>query len=168
MIDFLASTEAWYHRFLYLALHWKFHMPALTEHRSRKRCAGRDVASGKELLKSFMKHHEIGKLDFECRDAKFVVIPVGSIGFGAFLNTQASLSILLALHTNRIPVFTSKSFFSRQKRKGDIDPWLLAPSNSDRKDMQCYFLPLSACTITNKDLHAAPIFGSNRHEQKFL
>ena len=28
-IDFLSSVEDWYQRFLYLALHWKFHPPAL-------------------------------------------------------------------------------------------------------------------------------------------
>jgi hypothetical protein len=167
-MDRRASAEDWYQRFLYLALHWKFHRPALNEHRSRRRCAAKDAKDGASSMQSFMDQHKIKQLDFECRGEKFVVIPIGSIGFGAFLNTQASLSILLALRTNRIPIFSSKSFFPWQKRKGDQDPWLLAPSHCDRKDLQCYFLPLSPCTVTNEDLETAPLYGSNRKEQKFL
>jgi hypothetical protein len=163
--DRLASTEDWYHRFLYLALHWKFHRPALNEYRTRKRCAEKGET---QSLQSFMEHNNIREMDFECRGEKYVVIPVGSIGFGAYLNTQASLCILLALRTNRIPIFSSKSFFPWQKRKGYQDPWLLAPSHCHRKDLQCYFLPVSPCTVTNEELEAAPIFGSNRKEQKFL
>ena len=167
-MDRLASVEDWYQRFLYLALHWKFHRPALDEHRSRKSCASKDTETGTDLLQSFMDHQEIRHMDFECRGTKFVVIPMGSIGFGAFLNTMASLSILLALRTNRIPIFSSKSFFYWQKRKGNQDPWLLAPSHCGRKDMQCYFLPISPCTVTNEDLEAAPLYGSTGKEQRFL
>ena len=156
-----ASAEDWYHRFLYLSLHWRFHRPAFEEHQFRKRCAADD-------LKLFMDQHNIQTMDFECPGEKFLVIPVGSIGFGAFLNTQASLSILLALRTNRIPIFTSKSFYYWQKRKGVQDPWLLAPKHCTRKDLQCYFLPISPCTVTNEELEAAPIYGSDRKEQKFL
>ena len=127
-----------------------------------------NVRDGSLLLQSFMDHHGIGTMDFECKDAQFVIIPVGSVGFGAFLNTQASLSILLALRTNRIPIFSSRSYFYWQKNKGDQDPWLLAPSNCSRKDMQCYFLPTTPCTVTNEELEKAPLYGSTRQEQKFL
>jgi len=167
-IDYLASVEDWYQRFLYLALHWKFHRPALNEYRSRKRCVEDNGRDGSLSLQSFMDHHGIGTMDFECKDEKFVIIPVGSVGFGALLNTQASLSILLALRTNRIPIFSSRSYFYWQKRKGDQDPWLLAPSNCSRKDMQCYFLPITPCTVTNEELEKAPLYGSTRQEQQFL
>eukprot|EP00536_Pseudo-nitzschia_multiseries_P016846 jgi/Psemu1/292734/fgenesh1_pg.1265_\ len=166
--NFLASVEDWYQRFFYLALHWRFHRPALEEYRSRKTCAEKDTRDGTRYLQSFMDHHGIGKMDFECKDAKFVIIPIGSIGFGAFLNTQASLCILLALRTGRIPIFSSRSYFYWQKRKGDQDPWLLAPLNCSRKDMQCYFLPTSPCTVTIEDLKNAPTYGSTRQEQRFL
>jgi len=164
----VALIEDWYQRFLYLALHWKFHQPALQEYRARKTCAEKDVKDGTNYLQSFMMDHEIGQMDYECKDAKFVVIPIGSIGFGAYLNTMASLSILLALRTNRIPIFTVRSIFPWQKRKGERDPWLLAPNNCSRKDMQCYFLPISPCTITKEDLLKAPIYGVDRKEQQFL
>ncbi len=144
-----ALTGDWYHRLLYLAMHWKFHKPALEEHKLRKSCAKND----EENLNAFMDHHNIQSMDFECSDAKFVVIPVGSIGFGAYLNTVATAAITLALRTNRIPIFSSKSFFPWQKRKGKIDAWELAPTHCERKDLQCYFLPMSPCTVTNEELH---------------
>jgi hypothetical protein len=164
----LASVEDWYQRFLYLALHWKFHRHALPEYQARKTCEEKDAKDGNNNLQSFMKEHKIGLMDYECRDAKFVVAPVGSIGLGAFLNTQASLTILLALRTNRIPILSSRSFFPWQKEKARGDPWLLAPTNCSRKDMQCYFLPLSPCTVTEEDLLNAPIYGVDRAEQRYL
>jgi len=164
-----AAPGDWYQRFLYLALHWRFHQPALEEYRSRKACDDFHIKSKNERpFYNFMEKHKIHHLDFECPGAKFVVIPTASTGFGNFLNTQASLSILLALNTNRIPIFSTKSFFPWQKRKGETDPWLLAPTECDRKDFQCYFLPLSPCTVTEADLERAPIYGSNRTEQMYL
>jgi len=164
----VALIEDWYQRFLYLALHSKFHRPALQEYRARKTCAEKDSKDGTNYLQSFMKDHQIGRMDYECKDAKFVVVPIASVGFGAYLNTMASVSILLALRTNRIPIFTVRSLFPWQKNKGERDPWLLAPTNCSRKDMQCYFLPLSPCTVTKEDILKAPIYGVNRKEQHFL
>jgi hypothetical protein len=164
----LASVEDWYQRFLYLALHWKFHRHALPEYQARKTCEEKDAKDGTNNLQSFMKEHKIGLMDYECRDAKFVVASVGSIGFGAYLNTQASLTILLALRTNRIPILSSQTLFPWQKQKARGDPWLLAPTNCSRKDMQCYFLPLSPCTVTEEDLLNAPIYGVDRAEQRYL
>ena len=165
----LASVDDWYNRFLYLALHWKFHRPALDEYRARKTCAETDAKDRTNHLQSFMSQHQIGRMDFECKDAKFIVIPMASIGFGAFLNTRAILSILVALRTNRIPIFSSKSFSKAiKKRKGDQDPWELAPTHCDRKDMQCYFLPMSPCALTKEDLANATIYGSTQQEQTSL
>jgi hypothetical protein len=164
----LASVEDWYQRFLYLALHWKFHRHALPEYQARKTCEETDDKDGTNTLQSYMKEHQIGLMDYECKDAKFVVAPVGSVGFGAYLNTQASLTILLALRTNRIPILSSQSLFPWQKQKKAGDPWLLAPANCPRKDMQCYFLPLSPCTVTEEDLLNAPIYGVDKAEQKYL
>ncbi len=115
-----------------------------------------------------MDQHKIQAMDFECSEAKFVVITVANVGFGAYLNTMASMGILLALRTDRIPIFTSKSLFPWQRKKGDQDPWLLAPTHCERKDLQCYFLPMSPCTVTNEELEAAPVYGSNRKEERFL
>eukprot|EP00531_Pseudo-nitzschia_arenysensis_P014992 CAMPEP_0116135838 /NCGR_PEP_ID=MMETSP0329-20121206/11406_1 /TAXON_ID=697910 /ORGANISM="Pseudo-nitzschia arenysensis, Strain B593" /LENGTH=677 /DNA_ID=CAMNT_0003630669 /DNA_START=75 /DNA_END=2108 /DNA_ORIENTATION=+ len=153
-----ALTDDWYQRLLYLALHWKFHKPALEEHKLRKTCAKKDEAN----LNAFMNHHNIQSMDFECSDAKFIVIPMGRIGFGAYLNS----AITIALYTNRIPIFSSKSFFPFQKNRGKQDPWILSPKHCESKDLQCYFLPFSPCTVTIEELEAAPIYGNTRPERK--
>ena len=94
--------------------------------------------------RSFWDHHGIGALDFECPGAKFVLIPMASMGFGAMLNTQVLSGIMIAMRTHRIPVFTSQqSFFLCQKKKRDPatgkykKTWLLAPSHCAHRDPQC-------------------------------
>jgi len=158
-----ASVEIWYHRFLYLAMHWRFHRPALAEHASRKRCPSGD-------LQSFLDFHSVQPMDFECVGEKFVVVPAANVGLGAFLNTRASLSILLALRTNRIPIFSSASIIPKNLTSSSSVSagWLFAPAHCDRKDMQCYFLPLSPCTITHEEFANAPMYGSTKDERKFL
>lgn len=161
------TVVGWYQRFLYLAIHWRFHQPALEEYRRRKQCLQIDTQQGTSHVQSFMDRHKIGPMDYECvHGTKYLVIPVGSIGFGAFLNTQASLTILLALQSGRVPIFSVQSFFYWQKRYGrTTDPWLLAPTHCDRKDLQCYFLPPSPCTVTRQEIMDAPIWGSDGKEQ---
>jgi hypothetical protein len=173
VVDPLGSAEDWYHRFFYLTIHWRFHQPALREHRLRRECLEMDARQGTRHVESFMEEHKIGRMDYECRHhndtQKFLVVPVGSVGFGAFLNTQAVLSVLLALQTGRIPIFSVRAFFPWQTRGGrKTDPWLLAPTKCLRKDMQCYFLPPSPCTVTDQDLREAPVWGSTRTEQNWF
>ena len=166
-VESLSATEDWYQRFLYLALHRSFHRPALAEHRARRACAMNEDTAGE--YESFRRNHGIGDLDYECPGARYVVIPVASVGLGAFLNTQASLGLLVALRTHRIPVFSTRSFFPWQFQKGETtDPWLLAPARCSRRDLQCYFLPPSPCTVTTEDLDGAPVFGSDGREQRYL
>jgi hypothetical protein len=165
----LGTIEGWYHRFFYLALHWRFHQPAMKEYQRRKRCLQIDTEQGTTHLRSFMDQHSIGLMDYECSNTtKYIVLPVGSVGLGAFLNTQASLSILLALQSGRIPIFTVQSLFPWQTRKGKTDPWLLAPSQCERKDLQCYFLPPSPCTVTSDDITSAPLWGATGKEQRWF
>ena len=100
---------------------------------------------------------------------------MASMGFGAVLNTQVLLGIMIALRTYRIPVFTSQqSFFPWQKKKRDPATglyeknWLLAPEHYARREPQCYFLPASPCALTQDKVDSAAVYGVTRQEQKFL
>lgn len=157
-------AEEWYQRFFYLAMHWKFHQPAVSEFQARKECWNDDNL--RLQLQQFQKEHGIGNLDFECQDSKFVVSPIGHIGFGAFINTQVCLTILIALRTGRIPIFTIESLYPWQN--GDTDPWLLAPLHCSRKDLQCYYMPTTPCALLLDDIRNATRYGSNQKEQRWL
>lgn len=157
-------AEEWYHRFFYLALHWKFHQPAIPEYQARREC-WRDNHLRPQLLQ-FQNQHDVGNLDFECQDSQFVVSPIGHIGFGAFINTQVCMTILIALRTGRIPIFTIQSLYPWQR--GDTDPWLLAPSHCSRKDLQCYYMPVTPCALLLDDIRNATRYGSTRKEQRWL
>ncbi|KAG7363128.1 hypothetical protein IV203_026488 [Nitzschia inconspicua] len=157
-------VEEWYQRFFYLALHWKFHQPAQNEYQTRKQCQNDENLLPQ--LQHFQNRHSIRNFDFECRDAKFVVSPIGHIGFGAFINTQVCLTILIALRTGRIPIFTIQSIYPWQKDK--LDPWLLAPTNCDRKDLQCYYMPMTPCALLLDDIRNATRYGSTSAEQRWL
>ena len=160
----LASIENWYQRFLFLALHWKFHRPALAEYKSRKQCAA--DSGEQQQLQSFLDHHNIQPMDFECPGEKFVVVPIGNIGLGGFLHTRVALSIFWALRTHRTPIFLPGNQIDPMKKRSK--PWLLAPEDCDRNDWQCYFLPVSPCTITHEQLATAPRYGYEKDEQDFF
>jgi hypothetical protein len=167
--DLEQRSEEWYQRFFYLALHWKFHQPAIKEYQARKDC-WEDITAHKPpkllQLQAFQTKHGIGNWDFECRESKFVISPVGHIGFGAFINTQVCLTILIAIRTGRIPIFTIQSLYPWQK--GETDPWLLAPTHCQRKDLQCYFMSMTPCALLIDDIRNATRYGITRNEQRWL
>ncbi|KAL3915957.1 MAG: hypothetical protein SGILL_005400, partial [Bacillariaceae sp.] len=117
-------------------------------------------------LQSFMQQHKIGDMDYECPDAKFIVSAIGHIGFGAFINTQVCMTILIALRTGRIPIFTAQSLYWWQR--GKTDPWLLAPTHCDAKNLQCYYMPMTPCALLVEDIRNATKYGSDSKEQRWL
>ena len=175
-LQFLTNVEDWYHKLLYLGLYAQFHTePAIEEYKGRYACSQNQNQNHKEGLTRYMKKYQIRSFDYECPTSQFVVIPIGSIGFGAYLNTMAMFGILFALQTQRIPIFSTRGYFSWQKKQKDPetgeywDPWLLSPhSCTPRRDLQCYFLPTSPCTVLVDDLLAAPIYGSTSQEQRYV
>jgi hypothetical protein len=159
------AVEDWYFRYFYLAIHHQFHRPAYREYTKRKECY---ATNKKDELETFMKRHNIGTMDYECPDVKFVVSPIGNIGFGGYLNTLVAATVQLALKTGRVPVFTVTSHFSWHDFKTGHNPWMLSPLGCARHDLQCYFMPSTPCTLTLEDLQKAPIYGSTFKEQKFI
>ncbi|KAL3917106.1 MAG: hypothetical protein SGILL_004867 [Bacillariaceae sp.] len=90
--------------------------------------------------------------EFQCPDAKFLVMNVSSLGFGAVLNTVVLFGILVSLRTDRVPIFW-----------GEEKPWLLAPRECPHgsQDFQCYFLPLSPCVPSKAEIYNATRYGTN-------
>mmetsp|Transcript_61151 Transcript_61151/g.149700 ORF Transcript_61151/g.149700 Transcript_61151/m.149700 type:complete len:637 (+) Transcript_61151:166-2076(+) len=103
-----------------------------------------------------------GDFEFICPDSKFLVMGIGSQGFGAFINTSGLTLILAALRTGRIPVFWN---IPEQQKEQD---WLLAPHDCDERTLTCYLLPLSPCTLTLDDITNATRFGIEKPDKRWF
>lgn len=159
--------QDWQIRLLYLALHRKFHIPAYPEYQLRQEC---DLSSSSKTLNttstssslssspttSFYPHGGISNFDYECPKAKFLVTVLKSVGMGATIRGSAMPSILMALSTDRIPLFVSSLDANDVGESSPLTtPFLLA--SCPRQDFQCIFAPLSPCVLTMNDLRNATL-----------
>lgn len=103
--------------------------------------------------------HKIGKHDYECKDTKYLVQNVMSgAGMGAVFRMGVTTTLLAGLAMNRTVVLLNaapKDIFEK-RAPFLVKPWALNGCK-DRKDYQCYFLPLSPCVPSIDDLQNAPI-----------
>jgi hypothetical protein len=130
--------DEWEFRLIYMAIHYHHHQPATQEAKIRQSCS------------EFPSHFP--KMDYECPSAKFLVSNVAPSGFGASIRMGAVNSMLLGIATNRLTLFVNDflggaTFLQK--------PSLLA--NCPRKDLQCFFLPTTPCTIRVDDLRNATV-----------
>lgn len=97
-------------------------------------------------MQSETKDASIGNFDYECPDAKFIVSKIPAEGIGGSLRYGAVSSLLLGLGTDRVVLFL------------DSTPWPAA--SCDRHDLQCFFMPVSPCVITEVELANAPMLSN--------
>lgn len=139
-LDDERTIRLWAVRLVYLAFHYHQHHWAIPEATRREQ--------GCNLHGS-----NVGRFDFECPDAKFLLIPLRGHGLGANIRTDIIPALLVALVANRVAVFVNNA------PEGDEDvtnPWPLA--SCDRKDYQCFYLAESPCTLTLADIRDAHVF----------
>ncbi len=142
----------WQIRLLYLAIHRLHHLPALPEYQLRKECE----ATFSSSTSAGLPYGRISNFDYECPQAQFLVTVLKSVGMGAVFRGSAMPSIIMALSTNRIPLFISHLDPNDFAEASPLStPFLLA--SCPRHDLQCVFLPLSPCVLTRDDLRNATV-----------
>jgi hypothetical protein len=165
----MSSINEWVPRLFFLAMHWRFHQPALEEFQRRETCSGNNTDSldaGALLLRQYghdTKKDSLtlpGRLEYECPKAKFLVMNLPSVGFGAVLNSIVLFATLTAFRSDRIPVLRSVDEGRRR--------WLLSPPDCKSSDMQCYFLPFSPCTLSQSDIFNGHRIGMTSPDQREL
>jgi hypothetical protein len=114
-----------------------------------------------------------GRIDYESPKAKFLVsfLFSGGVGLGASLRLQAMSIVLYALSLDGIPVFVNNlkddgmEYIYQQMADKNIRNHFNKPLgliDCERGDLQCFFLPLSPCTITMEELRKAFVRSERR------
>ena len=127
------DIQFWALRFFYLGFHIHQHQSAIQEAKIRRHnyCA------------SALAKNNIGNFDFECPTAKFIVVQLTKdAGLGAHMRLGALNALVAGVATNRTTLLLNHKV-----------PW--SHASCDRGDMQCFFLPLSPCVITEQELEEA-------------
>jgi hypothetical protein len=149
------SMRLWAVRLIYLSMIYHQHVQTIPEAKAL-------YGSNTEVCQKEREALGIGRYDFECPNAKFIIASLSNNGLGANIRSGATTLLIAGLITDRIVLFVNNApegantFLQK--------PWDLA--SCDRRDAQCFFLPSSPCTITHKDIKDAYIL--KKPEQRLL
>ena len=141
-------VQAWSVKLIYLSIHALLHEPAYEEFRIRKQELERQSTSSSSSSPCL----DLPLFDYECKGAKYLVSNIPSEGLGASVRMGAMGVIMMALATNRIPLFVSNSSYGPEYI---VQPWM--GSSCTRGDYQCVFHPLTPCTIRQSELLNATV-----------
>lgn len=146
------TVHQWTARLLFLIVHLHQHSPALTEARIRNR----------PNCQQPKRKYQIGEYDYECPNAKFLVISFYRNGIGANVRLAAVPALMAGLATDRVVLFVDNAptgpTFLRES-------WMLA--SCQRKDAQCYFRPMSPCVLRHDEFEDAPVLSKSMTRQIF-
>lgn len=131
-------------RLLYLSVHVHQHRHATKEAEHRfanpEQCENDMIAKG------------IGKFDFECPDAKFLVVPMKISGLGSQMRLIVAPSLMAGIATDRVVIFVNNSPVGPRFIQ---ERWKL--SSCSRFDKQCFFLPDTPCVLTHDEVQNATV-----------
>jgi hypothetical protein len=141
----------WAVKLIYLSLHYHQHKYAFPEaqHRYSTIDAPNDClpVSQTELTNNY----GVGRFDFECPDAKYLVISLHQVGLGANIRTGFVPAMMLGLMTDRVVLLINNVPKSVDVPNRILhDNWPLV--SCSRQDYQCFFWPTSPCVLTEDDI----------------
>ena len=142
-------------RLLFLGIHHNQHQHASNEIKQRHTHGVNEVIY-KETSRIRNNSSNLtppGIFDYECPNAKFLISAVpGGTGLGHAIRKVAVETINAAIATKRVALFVNAAHTGPRDLR---DRWTMA--SCSRGDFQCFFMPLSPCTITEKDLETASV-----------
>lgn len=140
------TVRLWAVKLIYLAVHYHQHRLAVPEVVARYK-SGKSQCPSPIQLK---QEHGVGIFDYECPDAKYIVMPLCGNGLGSNVRGGMVLALLMGLISDRIVVFVNNA------KRGNAflqSKWPLA--SCPRKDYQCFFWATTPCTLTQEEIHKA-------------
>jgi hypothetical protein len=148
-----ATLKAWTTRLIYWSLHYHQtrHARPEAKHRLQQQLNG---------VECYSPSSDIGPYDYECPDAKFLIVSLTGIGLGANVRSGMVYSYLAGLISDRVVLFVNHS----PGGPGLLtSPWPLVSCEDDKtlnnysffgqvprniQDAQCFFAPSSPCVLT--------------------
>lgn len=152
--------RSWTAALVFLAVHVHQHSHAVPEARIRAA-----AASTKPTALPTAAHHHyhgIGRFDYQCPDAQFLVVRLSRNGLGANLRLGAVPALMAGVATNRVVLYVNN--LSNVSDYFAV-PWSLA--SCPRHDHQCLFLPTTPCVITKDELVQAYTLKKKEARQLF-
>lgn len=106
---------------------------------------------------SQLQQYQIHPYDYECPNARHVVVNVGSPGLGANVKGGVAVALLMGLATDRVAHVLTNVYTPEGKPPSNLSgprhypfgAWDLA--SCPRRDYQCVFQPLTPCVLTMED-----------------
>jgi hypothetical protein len=154
--DFLDESpivRQWAVKFVYLSIHFHQHQYAIPEAEQRygKNNDDYDTCVSQTELTS---NYGVGRFDYECPGAKYLVMALGGNGLGANVRGGMVPAMMLGLMTDRVVLFMNNIPATDNTTSDYIQKeWTL--SSCPRKDYQCFFWPVSPCVLTEDDINDA-------------
>lgn len=142
-------------RLLFLGIHHHQHQYAFNEMQERHTHGINEMISKatSRIRRNSSNFKTPGIFDYECPNAKFLISAVpGGSGLGHAIRKVAVETINAAIATKRVALFVNAAHTGPRDLQ---DRWIMA--SCSRGDFQCFFMPLSPCTITEKDLETASV-----------
>jgi hypothetical protein len=143
-------------RLLYFVIHVHQHKHAIKESQARFQNSGRCT--------KLLKEKQIGTFDYECPDAKFLIVPMKQRGLGAVMRTDVTTAFIAGIASNRVVLFMNNV------QHPSLPDYIHSPwewSSCPRKDKQCFFLPDSPCVITKDELINATVLEKGERRKLF-
>jgi hypothetical protein len=144
------TVRLWAVKLIYLAVHYHQHRLAVPEAVARYSSDNSQCPSSEQL----QQKHGVGIFDYECPNAKYIVMPLCGNGLGANVRGGMVVALLMGLITDRIVLFVNNAKEGNSYLRSN---WLLA--SCPRKDYQCFFWATSPCTVTQDELKNAYSLG---------
>jgi hypothetical protein len=144
----------WAVKLIYLSLHYHQHKYALPEAQQRYSTSSAPHDCLPESQAELTNKYGVGIFDFECPDAKYLVMSLHQSGLGANIRTGVVPAMMLGLMTDRVVLVMNnvpKSVEVPNRRLHDNWPLVSCP----RQDFQCFFWPTSPCVLTEDDITTA-------------
>ncbi len=146
-----SEMRHWVVRLVYLYVHYHQHRHAFTEiQHTDPQCIRERQEAG------------IGPFDFECANAKFLVVRFYNNGIGANMRYAAVPALMAGLATDRVVLFLNQAPVGPPFLQ---QPW--SQVTCERRDAQCFFLPSSPCVLTHHEIEEAYSLQKNERRQLF-
>jgi len=145
-------VRLWAVRLIYYAMHYHQHHLAVPE--ATKRYDTSNSNSNNKMVHSscspetLLQQHNVSTFDYECSDAKYIILSLGGNGIGSHARGAMVPAFLMGLTSNRIVLFVNNAPESNNQYLRA--PWLLV--SCPRANHQCFFMPTSPCTLTKDEI----------------